>query len=118
MATRNSTQNRISRYVQGGETDIYSTRLGWWERELESFQTRSDDLIVPIQPKHDKRPDKFAADYFGRSTLAWIVLQYNNIVDINEEFTAGRKIRVPLPSRVTLDFLTNNTGGNFIQENI
>lgn len=118
MAVRNSTQSRQSRYVQGGETDIYSTRLGWWERDLETFGFRSDDLFIEIAPQYDKRPDLMAADLYGRSTLMWIILQYNSIVDINEEFIAGKEIRIPEPSRATLDFLTNNTGGNVIQENI
>lgn len=111
MPVRNSVLNRTSRYVQGGLTDRYSNRLGWWERDLETFEPQSDDVFVEITPTHDRRPDKLAADYFGRSTFMWIVLQMNNIVDINEEFVAGKTIRLPEPSRATLSFANKRTGG-------
>jgi hypothetical protein len=111
MAVRTSVRNRTSRYVQGGETDVYPKRLGWWERDIETFQYSTDDLFVKLAPQYDKRPDAFAADYFGQAGLQWVVLQYNSIVDINEEFRAGKTIRVPEASRVKLGFLNKRTGG-------
>lgn len=111
MASRNSVESRDSRLVQGGDTDRYENRLGWWERDLDMFQQNTSDLVVTIAPKYDRRPDKMATDFFGRPTLMWILLQYNSIVDINEEFVAGKKIRVPEPSRAQFTFLNKTTGG-------
>ena len=101
MANETSVESRDSRYTQGGETERFEERLGWWER----------DLFIQIAPQYDKRPDKMATDLFGRPTLMWIILQFNSIVDINEEFRAGKTIRVPEPSRAQLTFLNKATGG-------
>lgn len=111
MATRDSTQNAKSRYTQGGETTKYRRRLGWWERDLENFQHADDDVFVTLSNKYDRRPDVFAADYFGSSVLMWLVLQYNHIVDINEEFIAGKRIRIPNTSRALFSMLNKRTGG-------
>lgn len=111
MAKRNSVQNRESRYVQGGDTDTYENRLGWWERDLETFQEDTTDIFMKISPQFDKRPDKLAFQMYGRATLQWLVLQYNSIVDINEEFVAGKVIRLPDPSRATFAFLNKRVGG-------
>jgi len=111
MASRTSVQNRESRYTQGGETETYEKRLGWWERDIDTFQPDVSDIIVTIAPQYDRRPDKMAFDFYGRSGLMWLVLQYNSIVDINEEFIAGKKIRLPEPSRASLTLLNKRTGG-------
>ena len=44
--TVNSTENRNSRMVQGGLTDIYNNRLGWWEKR--NFEKQNDDFIIEI----------------------------------------------------------------------
>jgi len=111
MASRNSVESRQSRYVQGGETDVYEKRLGWWERDIDTFAPDSSDLFLVIPPQYDRRPDRLAFDWYGRANLQWLVLQYNSIVDINEEFLAGKEIRLPDPSRVSLGFLNKKTGG-------
>ncbi len=102
-----SDQVRDSRYVQGGDTEKFPKRLGWWERRV--IQTADDDVTVQIPSKYDKRPDLLAAEIYGRSTLMWVVLQFNNIVDINVEFVAGRTIRLPTPKRVMTQILTKST---------
>jgi hypothetical protein len=106
-----SVENREARYVQGGETDVFENRLGWWERDLETFSFQASDLFVTIAPQYDKRPDRMAFDMYGRSGLQWLILQYNSIVDINEEFRSGKEIRLPDPSRATFSFLNKKTGG-------
>ena len=111
MALDNSLDNAKGRYTQGGETEAFDQRLGWWERDLETLNQNDTDLFVIIQSKYDKRPDLFAADYFGSSLLMWTVLQFNNIVDINEEFITGKTIRMPVQERVLFDFLNKRTGG-------
>lgn len=111
MAVRNSTQNSKSRYTQGGDTETFQRRLGWWERDLENFQHADDDVFITIANKYDRRPDVLAADYFGSAQLMWLVLQYNSIVDINEEFLAGKRIRLPNTSRALFSMLNKSTGG-------
>lgn len=107
--SRNSTGNQDSRYVQGGETDRYPTRLGWWERRL--FNKRNDDIVVTIQTNEARRPELVANRVYGKATYAWLVLQYNNIVDINTEFLPGVELRLPNERRVALGIMTNPTGG-------
>lgn len=111
MATTDSVQNRDSRYVQGGVTETFNNRLGWWERDLEGFAQDATDIRVVISSRYSKRPDRLAFDIYGKSSLMWLVLQYNSIVDINEEFVAGKAIRLPDPSRATFSFLNKRTGG-------
>ena len=111
MPIRKSTNSAKSRYTQGGETEVFEQRLGWWERDLETLKEADNDLFVTIDSKYDRRPDLFAADYFGSALLMWVVLQFNNIVDINEEFLAGKTIRMPTQERALFDFLNKNTGG-------
>ena len=113
MAQRNSVFNPKSRYVQGGDTEVYENRLGWWERDLDSLTEDDTDDFIVIANRYDRRPDKFAADYFGNATMMWVLLQFNHFVDINEEFVAGKRIRVPIPDRAIFDFLSQSTGGVF-----
>jgi len=108
----NSTDSRDSRYVQGGTTDRYSNRLGWWERR--ELPKSYDDLSFTISPELAGRPDQIAYRFYKKDKLAWLVLQYNNIVDIEEELAAGKTIILPSPQRVLMGILTQSTGGNVI----
>lgn len=110
--TNNATELKESRYVQGGTTDRYRARLGWWERKL--LPQNDTDIKLTLQPSEDRRPDLVAARIYGKATLAWIVLQYNTIVDVETEFTTGTEIRLPSVRRVTLDIMTQPTGGKRI----
>lgn len=104
MALR-SDQVRNSRYVQGGTVERFPTRLGWWERR--TFASSPTDIEVTIDRKYAQRPDLMAYDAYGKPWLAWVILQYNNIVDINEEFISGKVIKLPTNFRVNTEFLTN-----------
>lgn len=98
-----------SRYTQGGTTFTYPRRLGWWERRI--IAPRDDDLFVTVTNRQSRRPDLIAYDYYKNSDLTWLVLQYNNIVDVNVELLEGAEIRLPAPQRVLLSILTNTVGG-------
>ena len=108
MAT-SSVNKRTSRYVQGGTTTTYPRRLGWWERL--TMKSADDDLFVTITNRQSRRPDLIAFDFYGKQELGWIVLQFNNIVDVNLELQAGAQIRLPSPDRVFFDMLNRPTGG-------
>ena len=105
----NSTDKKHSRYVQGGDTDRYRHRLGWWERR--ELPLADDDITFEITPQYEHRPDKVAYDVYGNRDLVWLVLQYNTILDVVTEFVVGEKIRLPSQTRVTREILTKQTGG-------
>ena len=109
----NSSQVPTGRYTQGGLVDRFRTRLGWWERF--PLERQTDDVRFTITKQFEGRPDLVAFRFFKQATLAWLVLQYNNIVDINTEFVAGKKIVLPTPRRVQASLLSNTTGGNVVE---
>lgn len=98
-----------SRYVQGGLTEVYPDRIGWWDRY--NFPTDVTDFEFTIPIKYHMRPDLLAFDLYGRSDYWYIVLQYNNIVDLTEEFVAGKQLILPSQHRVMMNMLNNKPGG-------
>lgn len=110
---KNSIFNKDSRYVQGGQTTAFSNRLGWWERY--TFQPAFDDHIITLTAEYAQRPDKLAFDLYGKASLMWVILQYNNINDINEEFIEGNIVKAPTRERLILQVL-NKTSKDAIVE--
>jgi hypothetical protein len=90
--------NKKSRYVKGGTTDIYATRLGWWDRYV--FSPSRTDVTYTIEQKYHLRPDLLSYTLYGSPVYTWVILQYNNILDINTEFVVGKVITLPTPIRV------------------
>lgn len=107
-----SIKEKYSRYTQGGKTDVYTNRLGWWERQ--SIPLADDDITITLNARYAERPDLVSYDIYGKVNLMWLVLSYNNILDINTEFTKGKVIRLPSPQRVFFDLTTKPNNGNFI----
>lgn len=108
MAIRKSVLNTSGRYVQGGITTQHPNRMGWWERTV--TPQNDNDVFMEIPSIANKRPDILAFNYFGKANMAWLILQYNNIVDINVEFVTGKKIRLPSNSQALLS-MNNKIGG-------
>lgn len=108
MAIRSSIQNTNSRYVQGGVTDTFRSRLGWWERR--TFPKKQDDILFIVKKKHENRADIIANDVYGNDRLDWLVLQYNTIVDPVEELIAGKVLLLPAVSRIHT--ILTQSGGN------
>lgn len=104
-----STDNRNSRYVQGGVTEIYSNRTGWWERRI--FERHDDDIRFIVETREAKRPDVIAQTVYGKAIYAWLVLEYNNIIDVETELLPGAEIFLPSRARLILDIITAPTGG-------
>lgn len=96
---KSSLRRRNSRYVQGGTTITVGDRLDWWDRR-DFSESDIHETIFKIEGVYVKRPDLVAEEHLGSSELEWIILQYNNIVDINEEFIFGKKINIPSKSYV------------------
>jgi hypothetical protein len=108
-----STDNRNSRYVQGGTTEIYNNRTGWWERR--TFERQDDDIRFIIGTAEARRPDAISNAIYGKATYAWLILEYNNIVDIETELLAGAEIFMPTQERLILDIITRPTGGRNVK---
>lgn len=109
---KSSIQEKYSRYSQGGSTDVHPNRLGWWEREV--IPTADDDIEVKITSRYEGRPDLIAFDLYGKASLTWVILQFNNILDINTEFVKGKVIKAPTYQRVFFDIVTKPNNSNFI----
>lgn len=95
---KSSLKKSRSRMLNGGETEIKGTKLGWWERK-KLPKEKSTDIEITIDEEYSGRPDLISFDYYGVTTLMWLILQYNNIVDLEEEFTTGKTIVIPSPER-------------------
>ena len=97
-----------SRFVQGGKVTIKKKAVGWWERSPFLSKRADDDIIIESLPaQYNGRPDLLAYDMYGSNNLEWLVLQYNKIVDINEEFATGARLVLPTKFRVYNSMLIN-----------
>ena len=106
-----STDVANGRYSHGGTTDVLSNRLGWWERT--NFKKLPMDIKMVVTKRYAGRPDLVAYDVYGRTTLMWVVLQYNTILDIAEDFVEGTQITLPTRSRLFSELLTGKASAVF-----
>lgn len=113
-ANDNSANSQRGRYAQGGTTDRYPTRLGWWARRV--LPKSDTDISITIDPRYEFRPWVVAYDYYGSESLEWVVLQYNNILDPMEEFVQGTVITIPTNARLNLEILSKQAGGKLVSE--
>ena len=104
-----SVENKLSRYVHGGDTTVLKNKLGWWERI--TIEARQDDDEFLVTGQFVGRPDLIAFEQWGRANYAWLVLQYNNIVDITEELVEGALLTLPSQRRVNTGIMVRQTGG-------
>lgn len=106
---KSSLKKRYCRYAQGGNTDVFPNKLGWWER-FDLTDNHDNDIVIDKLPKtYERRPDLLAFDIYGRSDYDWVILQYNNIVDIEEEFITGSQLVLPNKMRVNVDIMSNSS---------
>lgn len=106
---KNSLRRAYSRVLQGGTSDISGDKISWWERK----NINAADANVfnyTITPKTAGRPDTVAYDIYGTTELEWVVLQYNNIVDVSEEFVAGKVIKLPTQQYLLSAIMTKSVG--------
>lgn len=114
---KSSLLKKNSRYVQGGTTDILGVKalgntLGFWDKNNDVPTNQVDDIPLTLSSEYNLRPDKVAAFFYGRTDVTWELLDYNNIVDLNEEFVTGAIIRIPSANRLFGDILTSPIPAN------
>jgi hypothetical protein len=106
---KTSIRKKYSRYLQGGDTEVFSQRLGWWEKRTDIPVDQIDDSTFIITKKFEYKPGLVAKIFLGREDLEWLILQYNNIVDIMEEFVIGREIKIPSKQRTDFSIVIKPT---------
>lgn len=109
---KKSTDVPNGRYSQGGSTEVVGNRIGWWERK--NFPKSTMDVSIVITKRYAHRPDLVAYDMYGKTTLMWVVLQYNAILDVMEDFTEGTVITLPSRSRLFSELLTGKASTTFV----
>lgn len=98
---KSSVLKKSTRYVQGGVATVKQKNVGWWEREPAFNKFADDDIIIYRLPMiYERRPDLLAYDLYQDDSLEWVILQFCNIIDINEEFVQGAKLRLPSKPRL------------------
>lgn len=106
---KSSIEKKNSRLLQGGLVEERGRFLAFWEpRELRR-DTFTDERII-LTREYDGRPDLVAFDLYGKATLGWLILQYNNIVDPTTEFIAGKTILAPSRARVQFEIVSRPLG--------
>ena len=63
-------------------------------------------ISITIDLKFANRPDLIAQEFYGNAKLAWVVLQYNNIIDTIEELAVGKVISIPNRDNLFYNILT------------
>ena len=101
-----SDQASGGRYVQGGSVELKGLRLGWWERKI--YAKSPLDIPFIVTSKYARRPDKLAYDMYGQANLQWFIMQYNNMSDLNEDFTVNTQIVLPTKSRLFGELLSKS----------
>lgn len=102
---KSSLDVKDSRLVMGGTTTKTGIFLGYWEKK-EIPREPDTDITFSVTNDYAYRADKIAYKLYGRSDLEWIILQYNNIIDIMEELKSGVVLTVPSADRA----INNLTG--------
>ena len=107
MAKIRSDQIQNGRYRQGGTSTLEGGMLTWWERKI--FEKSTSDVVFTVTPMYQYKPYKLAYDIYGKASLAWFVMQYNNISDVYVDFEVGSVISLPTKSRLFSEILSKSS---------
>jgi hypothetical protein len=88
----------MNRYEKGGMVDSF----GFYNRF--NFKKSADDLTIKISKPYVNRPDRIANDIYGQPNLAWFVMQYNDILDI-DELILDKNITLPSPNKLNFGII-------------
>ncbi|AVH85294.1 hypothetical protein RsoM2USA_366 [Ralstonia phage RsoM2USA] len=104
-----SLDSKYTRYVSGGVTEVGTYGIEYWEKNV--WKDDSTDLVYTLTKADEKQPWILAQAFYGNPNLMWVILQYNNILDVQEEFVEGIQLLIPTRDRVFKEFLKNPNGG-------
>ena len=90
--------NPIGRYVKGGTTEVLANRLGWWERNIMPHQ--DDDIVIQVTGTMVANPAEIAQRVYGNPNYAWLVRQYNTVLDEDIDLADGTIIVLPTQDRI------------------
>jgi|688.fasta_scaffold13800_9 hypothetical protein len=107
--TTSSVQQKLSRFVQGGLTEVGPIGLEWWGR-FNFPVDEASDVLYTINETTAGRLDKVAYGFYNDPGLWWVIAQYNYLLDPYEEAFIGRVLTIPSNERVQL-LLTQKVGG-------
>lgn len=101
-SNKSSLDQKLSRQVIGGTIETDGIFLGWWNKKVIPRDDLTDiEFEIPTDLAY--RADKISYRVYNRDDYQWLILQYNNIVDVNEELYPGAIIYVPSYNRVIYD---------------
>lgn len=103
---KNSAFNPTGRYVLGGTTEVSPWALEWWDR----VTPKSDpsDLVYYVEKKYESQPRRLGMLFYGDEEAWWVICQYNGILDPISELVEGKRLIIPLKSRLPKDFFVTN----------
>ncbi len=104
MANIDARLQTMGRYNKGGTTAANGSNIGWWQRTV--FPTSADDMVFNLPQKYEGAPDLLSYDVYGTDLLGWFVMQYNNLIDVENEFVTDVTIRLPTKSRLMSQLLS------------
>jgi hypothetical protein len=105
---KNSTYNtKNGRYVLGGQTEVSSFAIEWWNRY--SMSRDPTDIIYFLERKYEGRPEILGYVFYGDVGLWWVIAQYNSIIDTFAELVEGRLLIIPTLERVKRELIGQNT---------
>ena len=108
LVMTNSIENKFSRYVGGGTTEVSKNLIEWWER----FEFREDqsDLIHIVSESNQYDLHKISSIYYNDTRYWWLIAQYNKIIDPLTEIVNGLELKIPSPNRISA-MLSTQKGG-------
>jgi transcriptional regulator with XRE-family HTH domain len=91
-------------------TQSGSVIVGERVSSLKDVKSSNTYIVISKLPKtYEKRQDLLAFDMYNRADYDWVILQYNNIVDIEEEFITGVSLILPSKLKVDIDIMSNTS---------
>lgn len=98
---RSSVYNeKNSRYVMGGTTEVSAGFVEWWERRIPEYDPT--DIVYFLEAKYVGRPDLLATAWWGDAGLEWVIPWFNNLLDPDEELVAGKMLLMPTAEKLAM----------------
>ena len=87
--------NQYSPYLNTKQLSKYVDYLDFWQASY--IPASSNDILISLDPKYNKRPDLLSYDLYGTPQLWWVFAMRNpdTIKDPIYDFKAGAVIYAP-----------------------